>query len=337
MKKLLALVMVLALAFMVAACAGTTDNSDTSAASDAETVSDTETASAETGDSDITIGVTLFSLSDQFVSNLAQGVEDAAEEAGITVDIQDAAQDIETQESQVRTFAVKGYDALIVQLVDTTTAQAVIDDANGIPIIFCNHYPEGIELEAGQTMFCGTEEYKGGALQAEYLAEFFAGRTDPIKYVLFMGELGYENTQSRTEGVKTELENAGFTLETVLEETANWDRSTAMDKMQTFLGTGTEFDCVICNNDEMALGCIEAMKAANIDLSKIPVVGIDATEVACESIKSDELAMSAYQNPFAKGAMCIKNAILAAKGELTETTEYDSFEMVTIDNVDDYM
>lgn len=336
MKKLLALVMVLAMAVMVVACSAPAETA-TEESSVTEASSTTEDTSAETADSEITIGVTLFSLSDQFVSKLATGVEDAAAAAGITVDIQDGNKDVATQQEQIRAFAVKGYDALIVQLVDTTTAQSVVNDAAGIPIIFCNHFPEDIELEVGKTMFCGTEEYKAGMIQAEYLAEFFAGRTDPIRYVLFMGELGYENTQSRTNGVKTELENAGFTLEKVLEDTANWDRATAMDKMQTFLSTGAEFDCVICNNDEMALGCIEAMKAAGIDLSAIPVVGIDATEMACESIKSGEMAASAFQDPVAKGEMCVEYAIKAAKGELTETTAYDSFQLVTAENVDDFM
>ena len=189
----------------------------------------------------------------------------------------------------------------------------------------------------GKYAYVGSQEYDAGKMQAEFLAKFFEGRTDPINYVLFMGQLGLENTQQRTDSVKTELTNAGFTLNKVFEDTAKWDRATAMDMMQTFLGTGATFDCVICNNDEMALGVIEALKAAGVDLAKIPVVGIDATDMACQSVKNGEMAMTVFQDAAGQGAKCIEFAIKAANGELTDLFGWVPFMPVTIDNVDQYI
>lgn len=314
MKKLLALVLALAMVLAVAACAK---------------------PAADTAKGGTTVGVTLYAR-DQFISNLEKGILKAAE-GKATVDSQEANNDTQKQQEQVRTFALKNYNALIVNLVDTSTAETVISEAGEIPIIFINRRPDDSLLKEGKYAYVGSQEWDAGKMQAEFLAKFFEGRTEPIKYVLFMGQLGLENTQQRTESVKKELENAGFTLEKVFEDTAAWDRATAMDKMQTLIGTGAAFDCVICNNDEMALGAIEAMKAANIDLSKIPVVGIDATAMACESIKNGEMAMSAYQNATAQGELAIEFAIKAAAGQLTDTLGWVPFEPVTAENVDTYI
>ena len=314
MKKLLALVLVLAMVLAVVACA----------------------APAATKTEGGNIGVTLYAR-DQFISNLEQGILKAAEGSGYVVDSQEANNDTQKQQEQVRTFALKNVNAMIVNLVDTSTAETVITEAGDIPIIFINRRPDDSVLKEGKYAYVGSQEWDTGKMQAEFLAKFFEGRTEPIKYVLFMGQLGLENTQQRTESVKTELENAGFTLEKVFEDTALWDRATAMDKMQTLIGTGVAFDCVICNNDEMALGAVEAMKAAGIDLSKVPVVGIDATQMACESIKNGEIAMSAFQNAVAQGEMAINFAVKAAKGELKDTLGWVPFEPVTAENVENYI
>ena len=335
MKKLIAFLMVLATVFALVACAAP---AATPAAEQpaAEAAAPTEAPAAPAAAKPITIGVSLYAR-DQFISTLEQGILAAAKEAGVTVDSQEANNDTQKQAEQVRTFAAKGYDVMIVNLVDTSTAETIIAEAGDIPIIFVNRRPDDSVLVQGKYAYVGSQEYDAGKMQAEFLAKYFAGRTDPINYVLFMGQLGLENTQQRTDSVKTELTKAGFTLNKVFEDTAKWDRATAMDMMQTFLGTGAAFDCVICNNDEMALGVIEALKAGGIDLTKIPVVGIDATDMACESVKNHEMAMTVFQDAAGQGAKCIEFAKLAAEGKLTEQFGWVPFQPVTIDNVADFI
>ena len=335
MKKLIAFLMVLATVFALVACAAP---AATPAAEQpaAEAAAPTEAPAAPAAAKPITIGVSLYAR-DQFISTLEQGILAAAKEAGVTVDSQEANNDTQKQAEQVRTFAAKGYDVMIVNLVDTSTAETIIAEAGDIPIIFVNRRPDDSVLVQGKYAYVGSQEYDAGKMQAEFLAKYFAGRTDPINYVLFMGQLGLENTQQRTDSVKTELTKAGFTLNKVFEDTAKWDRATAMDMMQTFLGTGAKFDCVICNNDEMALGVIEALKAGGVDLSKLPVVGIDATDMACESVKNGEMAMTVFQDAAGQGAKCIEFAKLAAEGKLTEQFGWVPFQPVTIDNVADFI
>lgn len=333
MKKLLAFLMVLAMVLSVVAC--------TAPAAEAPAVTEAPApaaeAPAEAPAAGGTIGVSLYAR-DQFISNLEQAILAAAEGSGYTVDSQEANNDTQKQQEQVRTFALKGYDAIIVNLVDTSTAETIIAEAGDTPIIFINRRPVDELLVEGKYAYVGSQEYDAGKMQAEFLAKFFESKADKtLNYVLFMGQLGLENTNERTRSVKEELQKAGFTLNAVFEDTAEWDRSKAMDKMQTILGTGQAFDVVICNNDEMALGCVEALKAAGIDLSAIPVVGIDATAMACESVKNGEMAATVFQNAAAQGQVAMEYAIKAAKGETFDIFGWVPFEPVSADNVDDYM
>ena len=311
MKKLLAIVLVVAMVLSFGACAKDKKS--------------------------MTIGVSLYAR-DQFISNLEQAILAAAEGSGYTVDSQEANNDTQKQMEHVRTFVTKGYDAIIVNLVDTSTAETIIAEAGDTPIIFINRRPDDSLLVANKYAYVGSQEYDAGKMQAEFLAKFFADKADKtLNYVLFMGQLGLENTNERTRSVKEELEKAGFTLNKVFEDTAEWDRAKAMDKMQTIIGTAAAFDVVICNNDEMALGAAEAMKAANMDLTKIPVVGIDATAMACESVLAGEMAATVFQNAKAQGAVAMEYAIKAAKGESFDIHGWVPFEPVTVENVADYM
>lgn len=316
MKKILSLLLVATLVISLAACGN----------------------SATTGKAGGVVGVTLYAR-DQFISTLEQAILAAAEkQSDFTVDSQEANNDNQKQAEQIRTFETKGYKSMIVNLVDTSTAETMIAEAKKTPIIFINRRPADNLLKENTYAYVGSQEYDAGRMQAEFLAKFFKDKSDKtLNVVLFMGQLGLENTNERTRSAKEELEKAGFKLNMVFEDTAEWDRAKAMDKMQTIIGTGAKFDCVIANNDEMALGVVEAMKAAKIDFKKIPVVGIDATDMACASVKAGEMAATVYQNAKAQGALAMEYAIKAAKGEKFDIFGWVPFEPVTTENVDNYI
>ncbi len=109
-----------------------------------------------------------------------------------------------------------------------------------------------------------------------------------------------------------------------------------MNQMQQLLGTGKPFDVVMCNNDEMALGVIEAMKALKMDLKKIPVVGIDATPPAKEAVKKGEMAMTVFQNAKEQGRVALEMALKAAQGQKIEKFGWVPFEPVTLKNIANY-
>jgi len=278
------------------------------------------------------IGVTLYDR-DQFISSLEQAILEAAKKyPNVTVDSQDAKQDVNQQMAQVDVFATKKYDAIIVNLINTDTVETIISRAKGIPVIFVNRRPRDAVIDGIKTAYVGSQEFDAGKMQGEFLAQFFKGKPE-LRYVLFMGQLGLENSLERTRGVKETLTKAGFKLTKVYEDTAEWDRFKAMNQMQQLLGTGKPFDVVMCNTDEMARGGIEAMKALKMDLTKIPVVGIDATPPAKEAVKAGEMAMTVFQNAKEQGRVALEMALKAAQGQKIEKFGWVPFEPVTLKNI----
>lgn len=282
------------------------------------------------------IGVTLYDR-DQFISYLEKAILDAAAaHPGVKVDSQDAKQDVNQQLTQVDVFVTRKYNAIIVNLINTDTVETIVTRAKGTPTIFVNRRPRDEVIDGKKTAYVGSQEFDAGRMQGEFLAKFFEGKKKELRYVLFMGQLGLENTNERTRGAKETLQKAGFKLTKVYEDTAEWDRFKALNQMQQLLGTNKPFDVVICNNDEMALGVIEAMKSAGKDLKAIPVVGIDATPPAKEAVKKGEMAMTVFQNAKEQGRVALEYALKAAKGEKIEKFGWVPFEPVTPANVAKY-
>lgn len=337
-KKLSIILSLCLILVLFTACSNSTP--DTSVDSEPASTSQSEQAQSQddNGEKKYKVGVSMSSR-DQFLSTLEQGILEAAKEKGnFEVVTFDSNNDVQKQYEHINTFASGGFDVMIINLVDTNTSEEVIGMAGDVPIVFVDRRPDDDLLVQDKHCYVGAEEYTAGQYQGEFLSEYFKDKEDKtLRYVLFKGILGLENTEMRTRGVLETLEKNGFTLEKVFEDTADYDRAKALDKMNTLLGTGKGFDCVIANNDEMALGAIEAMKLSGADLSTIPVVGIDCTEVAASSIRSKDLACSIYQNPLEVGQACFAQAYeVATTGKMIIFKDVP-FKLVTIDNIDEVL
>lgn len=274
---------------------------------------------------------------DQFMSAMEAAAVAEGESQGIKMTVVDANNNANTQMQNVQTFVSSGCKAIIVGLVNTDNAQQIIDAASGIPVVFVNRRPS-IEMTAGVSAYVGSDERNAGRFEGEFLADFFKKQNKTeINTVMLQGVLGLESVISRTESAYEALEAAGLKVNKAMEDTAEWDRAKAQNKVQTFLGTGKAFDCVIANNDEMALGAIEALKSAGVDLKAIPVVGIDATPAGLTAMEAGELAFTVFQNPVGQGAGAVRAAVLFANGETVPANIDIPFEPVTQDNYKNYM
>ena len=139
-----------------------------------------------------------------------------------------------------------------------------------------------------------------------------------MQYVLLRGEPGHQDAELRTQYALKPLQSAGFRVEKLQEDTGMWQRQLAQDKMGTFLSAwGDRIECVICNNDEMALGAIDALKAAGYFTGSayMPVVGVDATAPALEALQQGSLLGTVLNDGKNQAQAALDLAILLSRSE----------------------
>ena len=290
----------------------------------------------------------IMSLRDEFLSALEAGCKEAATQAGVKLATQDAQNDTSKMIQYIESAANAGDDAVLVNLVDAETAQQCIDAAGDMKVVFVNRAPADTSVLNENAAFVGSNEMTSGGYQGDFLADYFKakGQTD-VKYLLLQGTLGLVHTEQRTASVIQHMKDGGLNpIEAAAPMVAEYDRATAMDMISPLLTT-TEYDCIIANNDAMALGAVEAMSAQGLDPKSIPIVGIDATVDGIQALKDGTLAMTVFQDPNGQGfggVMAAKNMIDGKA--INDGTNYDTdetgtivwvpFEHVTPDNVADY-
>ena len=125
-------------------------------------------------------------------------------------------------------------------------------------------------------------------------------------------------------------------LQVIDEQTANWSRDEAQDLMTNWLSTGEPFDAVISNNDEMAIGAIQAMKAANIAMDEVIVAGVDATQDALAAMEAGDLDVTVFQDAAGQGKGAVDAALKLARGESVEQKVYIPFQLVTPETMSEY-
>ncbi len=274
---------------------------------------------------------------DTFRETLVGGAAERAEQKGVQMDIGDAQGSIEKQVEQLKQAAADQYDVIICSPVSVDTVVQLKMSAGEIPIVFVNSCPDEKYLQPGKYVHVGSSEQVAGEFQAEYILQKLAGNQQ-INVVLIKGPTDHSATEGRTNGVKRTFEKSGKQIRYVFEDNANWDTKQAKELFELFLSTGVSADCVICNNDEMALGVVEACKENGIDSSTLPILGVDATVAGCEAIRSGEMAFTVYQSGSGQGYAAVDTAIeLAGKGNMKEiagSTEDGKFVRVDFERVD---
>ena len=126
-------------------------------------------------------------------------------------------------------------------------------------------------------------------------------------------------------------------IEIVEEQSGNWDRTQGADLMANWLSAGVEFDAVISNNDEMAIGAIQAMKAAGISMEDVIVGGVDATQDALAAMAAGDLDVTVFQDAAGQGSGSIDAALKLARGEDVDQKVYIPFELVVPSNMNEYI
>ncbi len=288
------------------------------------------------------IGVSMALFDDNFLTVLRNGIQAYADENGLSVQIEDAQNDVAKQLDQINNFIASGVDAIIVNPVDTSATQAMSDAAAaaGVPLVYVNRQPINVDSLPDNQAFVASNEAEssrqGFIEQCNQWAA--AGKTEVAVYVL-QGELSNQAAVQRTQNYYDVIEagECAVTVNVIDQQTANWSRDQAQNLMTNWLSTGTPFDGVLANNDEMAIGALQAMKAAGIDMGSVIVSGVDATQDALASMQAGELDITVFQNAAAQGSGALNAAVALANGEAVDQKVYIPFELVTPANMADYM
>ncbi len=288
------------------------------------------------------IGVSMALFDDNFLTVLRNGIQSQADSAGLTVQIQDAQNDVAKQLDQINNFIASGVDAIIVNPVDTSATQAMSDAAAaaGVPLVYVNRQPINLDTLPDNQAFVASNEVDSGTLETIALCDNWAaeGKTEVNVYVL-QGELSNQAAVQRTQDIYDVIEagKCKVKVNVIDQQTANWSRDQAQNLMTNWLSTGAAFDGVISNNDEMAIGAIQAMKAAGIDMATVQVGGVDATQDALAAMQAGDLDVTVFQNAAAQGGGALDAAVKLSKGEAVDQTVWVAFELVTPANLADYL
>ncbi|MCJ8052767.1 sugar ABC transporter substrate-binding protein [Shinella curvata] len=284
-----------------------------------------------------TIGVSMALFDDNFLTVLRNGMTDYAKTLdGVELQIEDAQNDVAKQQSQIQNFIASGVSAIIVNPVDTDATAALSKAAAdaGIPLVYVNREPANINELPEKQAFVASNEVESGTLETKEVCRLLNGKG---KVVVMMGELSNQAARVRTQDIKDVIatdECKGLTI--VEEQTANWSRTQGADLMTNWLSAGLEFDAVISNNDEMAIGAIQALKAAGRSMDSVVVAGVDATQDALAAMAAGDLDVTVFQDAAGQGKGSVDAALKLAKGEKVETKVYIPFQLVTPANIADF-
>lgn len=290
-----------------------------------------------------TIGVSMVSFDDNFQTLLRTGLQAQADSLdGVDIQIEDAQYDVGKQLDQVNNFIASGVDAIILTIVDSSSAEAISAAASsaGVPLVYINIEPGNADALPDNQAFVGSNEIESGTMGAyeACLQLRAAGKSNGAKGYILAGNFIHQAAVQRTKDVHDVLgmDMCSF-IEVAGEEEGKWSRDTAQNIMTNWLSTGEQVDVVFANNDEMAIGAIQALKAVNYDMDDVVVVGVDATQDALVAMQAGELDATVFQNAKAQGAGGLDTALKLARGEDVPGKVYIPFELVTPGNIDAYV
>lgn len=285
-----------------------------------------------------TIGVSMSLFDDNWLTVLRHGMEDYGKTLDdVKILMEDGQGDIARQQSQIDNFIAAGVDAIVVMLVDADSGAAISKTAAaaGVPLVFVNNAPSNVDSLPEKQAFVGSDEEQAGTLETQTVCKMLGGKG---KVVILQGQLGTTGQRGRTKATHDVLATPECKgIELLDEQTANWMRTPALDLVSNWLSAGLEFDAVIANNDEMALGAVQALKASGRSMDSVVIGGVDATQDALAAMASGDLDVTVFQNAAAQGSGAVDAALKLAKGEKLGNAVWVPFELVTPENIDQYM
>jgi ribose transport system substrate-binding protein len=264
-----------------------------------------------------------------FWAAVEAGAQEKAKELGIDLVVlaPPAETDVQAQISQVEDQLAKNIDAMALAPTDANALAPIVDKAKaaGVGVVFVD--TKGIN--EGVT-FIGTNNETGAALAADFICKNIEKGSD---VAIIQGVITHSTGQARADGSKNGLTACGMNV--VAEQPADWDTAMAQSVMENIITGNPNLKAVFASNDNMALGAVQALKAANM-LDKVMVVGFDANPNAAESILAGEMTATIAQNPMNMGRFGVEYALKVKKGETIDAVIDTGTVLVTKENAEEF-
>jgi len=276
------------------------------------------------------IGLALSTLNNPFFVTLRDGAQKAATGGGVQLNVADGANDNAKQADQISTFITQKVDVIIVNPTDSDAVVASVTKANQakIPVIAVDRNSNGGTLAS----FIASNNVEAGKLGGQQLLKAVPANA---KVAMLIGIPGASAARDRGKGFTdavndTSINTKGAKL--VAQQVANFKRDEALNVMQNILTANPDLAGVFAQNDEMALGAVQAIKAKGLT-GKVFVVGVDGIDDAKAAIKAGDMLATVAQQPDVMGQLAVEAAIKLTKGQTVDSKQDVPLKVLTKDNV----
>nr|WP_154324794.1 sugar ABC transporter substrate-binding protein [Pantoea sp. 201603H] len=278
---------------------------------------------------DIQVGVSMALFDDNFLTTVRSAMQNEMQKESVKGQIEDAKGDVAQQLQQVQNFIGQGVDAIIVNPVDTNAVKPIVDQATkaGIPLVFVNRRP-AIEL-AGKIAYVGSDSELAGRLQMEALAKAMNGKGN---VAILLGDLANESTRERTKGVEAVVAKYPG-IKVIQKQTAKFQRNDAVDVVSNWMTAGDDINAIASNNDEMAIGALQALGRNN---ANVLIAGVDGTPDALQMIKNGKMVATVFQNAKGQGEGAVTTAVKLVNGEKVQNIVDIPFQLITKENYEQF-
>ncbi len=282
-----------------------------------ETEAATEAAAVDIDLSDKKVGVCIYQFSDNFMTLFREELVSYMVELGFSEDnitLADGANDQATQSQQIDNFIADGVDVLIINPVNSSSAQTFTDKVveAGIPLVYINREPDADEEARWEengwdVTYVGCDARQSGTYQGEIVVDLGLDAVDfngngAIDYVMIEGDPENVDAEYRTEYSIAALEDAGLEVNCLDDQVGNWDQVTAQQLVANSLSQyGSDVEVVFCNNDAMALGALQAIEAAGRVVNEdIYLLGVDALSEVLEDVIAGTMTGTVFNDHFSQ-------------------------------------
>ena len=348
MKKIFALALCAVMMLSVlAGCGGKQDApANTPAPNEPAAPAETTPDAPEAGG---TIGVCIYQFTDAFMTTYRNALQEILEGKGYKVTTVDGANDQAKQNEQINTFITQGVDALIINPVMTSAADQIIKtvkEAN-VPTVLINREPTADQMSAyDKLVYVGCDAAQSGTFQGELILET-ANKGDingdgKVSYIMIQGDPENIDAKLRTEYSVKALTDAGIQVEELDLQRGDWDRNRGQEIAQNDLAKfGDQIEVVFCNNDDMAIGALQAIQAAGRKVNEdIYLVGVDALDAALNEVMNGNMTGTVLNDAVGQATAAVEEMeklLGGATYSAGNQSVYVDYVKVTPDNAKDFV